>query len=371
MSVDGSGDVPPAPVAPVLQPKPMNRAELAQLKSTFISEIIPYDGKCSAELWIRRFEATLIEYEYNEKFAISNIHHFMQESEVKPWYEGVNNQIQARLYGLNPDYAQLWKEFKDELLNFYNDDYMKMSAHRELKLIKFQSCVSPKDYIAKKKAILTRINPRISEVDITRKVYDGLPVEIQKDLVAVNAHNTNDLLQALERYVSVVPMGSQDKNKSSVKTVYQSPQNTFSDSAPDFSQGRYKSVNIICSYCNRRNHDESVCYTKARDMRTNQGQQWRNGQNQFQGRQAYQGNGNNWQQKFGTQDNIQNHSGNNNAGPPPGFPPINNNYVPHNSQVYYNTGAPGFQPKNNAPNQNNSQVRAAHVVSEQFESGNA
>ena len=63
-------------------------------------------------------------------------------------------------------------------------------------------CVSPKDYIAKKKAILTRINPRISEVDITRKVYDGLPVEIQKDLVAVNAHNTNDLLQALERYVS-------------------------------------------------------------------------------------------------------------------------------------------------------------------------
>jgi Zinc knuckle len=244
-----------------LRPRPLNEAEKAQLRRSFISEMPLYDGKSSSRLWLQQYKASLREYGYDEKFAIMQIHNFMKVPEVIPWYDGVKNQLGERLYGNDPDYEELWEEFQTEFQSFFNEKNMKSNAHRELKALRYDSFAAPKNYVAKKKEILTRINPRISEEDITRKILDGLPSHIRLALVAAPTETTNELLQVLEKYADIkadkqAPSNSQSVSTThapSTSTQYQSPQ--VNASMSEVSQARVPQ----CYHCNAIGHVKRRC----------------------------------------------------------------------------------------------------------------
>jgi hypothetical protein len=254
---------------------------IAQTTRDFLAVITPFDGKTPASTWLKSIEKNAKLQKLDQEFLVNNLEKIMNLSKnqiVVDWYHSVRTEINnLTLSDVNA--KAIWEEFSVKMRKFFSTDALRATARSELLSMIYEFPKSPRAYITKRKEIILRAEPFVTNSELIRMLKEGLPMEIRQYFRSPY-QDENEFASALEEHVNDMmhsPTSSYPPSVSSVQKL-QSPQLVPSVSSGFLRQTTVHSASQMnpspvqstvpsgkfCHYCRLENHVMQDCYKLKR-----------------------------------------------------------------------------------------------------------
>ena len=268
----------PPPQPPPQTPPPTAAIPIPSLKT--LQYLRNYDGKSDSEEFIRRISEDMRDHAIPIPWLVRNFDRLLTD-DAKSWFTSYYPVIQRKAALYQYTDQQLWDEFKQDFLAFFNHKSQLHHHKARNKLIKFSIGDDPQAYVAAKMEVLRYIDPLMPEPKQVSKMLKGLPVPIQFQLSSADIKTPVELVNRL-RKIAELCQSNHITLSTAASIPPQAPLYAPSYYNPDMlagtqvqQQGRRppppdrqmqpRQPNMQCHYCYNIGHVKANCNNRHRD----------------------------------------------------------------------------------------------------------
>lgn len=236
-----------------------------------VKSVQRFDGLSNVDTFCSRLSTAITTFKLKPDWVILNFHLFI-DGEVINWWKWAQT---SRLTELTSENA---KDRLDAVLvdlkEYYEPESVKKEAKKAMKSLRFVDCISAGEYVSKKLAYFSLIDPGMTSEKQVQKLIKGLPESLRNIMYGCEPKSHTEFLQRLRRMDRL-------KQKPDPKSPFPKPQQrkvqegTANSSGvartTDSENGRGQSAsrkgfdnegNRLCHYCKKPGHIIRDCPTR-------------------------------------------------------------------------------------------------------------
>ena len=249
----------------------------------FVRSLRPYHVTENPERWITDVEREARRLGIHNSLLLLHVGEFFRKSDcesVKTWWKGMNAVIsKLTTDGVAAD--NIWATVRKALIDDFDHSVAVEKAKADLRTLSFEHHMDAQTFLTKVSAAVRQITPLSDNTTIIDTVLEKLPSDLGRLLTPATQYTSvHDFVTRFIACAEMIRRGSDELHKSSSKSTDQATSQLYQVKQPKTSSSDTKNPQplrntpanpapvtapappapqIVCQYCNYRNHSAGEC----------------------------------------------------------------------------------------------------------------